>query len=361
MERLKKTLYSQKNVDMIQTLCIKKIKNTVDPQTFEWIKPRFSELFTTVMTTIFEEESYNYADQPLKTSIIKINSIVMKEAYNYIVNLTEEEPPMSTPIEEIPPLAEEPEEAEVDALVPKFSEELYELGSRNMTKEGDEYISEIYIPDVQKIDLLQLRIDKSDYMITEYCNRFEIDDKIIEVEPGNYDEKELTRSIQTLLDKFLNSKEGYLMKILVNFEKINDCFSFVYKGIDSQTKQTVKLNFDVKCSINNILGFEKRAYILAKDEKCTGHKHNLAYPSLVLFDIHFTDDIKAQAIAPLNVEYNQTKFYDLEYKKSYSSKEGTLFTVSQVRIKLENERGEPYNTRQREFYIRFKCTSLDVS
>ncbi len=373
MERLRNTLYSQKNVDMIQTLCIKKIKSTVDMDTFELIKPRFNELFSVVMNTIFEEEIFNYTDSPLRTSVIKINSIVMREAFNYITNLREEEPPMSTPIEEIQEETFERTEyvdelkrennekkdiEEIKPLVPQFSEELYEIGSRNMTKEKEEYISEIYIPNIKKIDLLQLRVDKSDYMITEYCNKFEIDGKTIEIEPGNYNEMELTQCIQALLDKNVNSKEDFIMKILINFEKRNDYYSFIYKTIDSPPKQTIHLNFDVKESIHFILGYDKKVYHLNKDDIVTGHKHNLCYPSLVLFNINFTDNIKAQALAPLNVNYNETKFYDLEYKKSYESKEGTLFDLSQIKITLENERGEPYNTRQREFYIRFKTTCL---
>ncbi len=373
MERLKTALYSQKNIDMIQTLCIKRIKNTVDADTFDWIKPRFTELFLTVMNTIFEEEIYNYADLPLKTSVIKINGIVMKEAFNYITNVRDE-PVMSTPIEDIKEEGlierteyieelkrenqEKYESLEPKPLVPEFIEELYEIGSKNMTKEGEEYISEIYIPNVKKLDLLQLRIDKSDYMITEYCNKFEIDSIIIEVEPGNYNEEELRQAIQILLDKHVNSKEDYLMKIIINFEKTNDRYSFVYKSIDSSTKETVKLNFNVNKSIACILGFDKKVYIIDRDEKLIGHKHNLSYPTLVLFDIDFTSEIKAQALAPLNVNYNETKFYDLEYKKSYQSKESPLFDISQIKIKLHNERGEPYNTREREFYIRFKTTCL---
>lgn len=370
MERLRSILYSQKNVDMIQTLCIKKIKNNVDIESFEWIKRRFSELFSVVMSTIFEEEIFNYADAPLRESVIKINSIVMKEAFNYITNLREEEPQMSTPIEEIQEerteyideLKRENDEKvdvqETKPLVAEFTEELYEIGSRNMTKDGICYISEIYIPNVKKIDLLQLRVDKSDYMITEYCNKFEIDGLVIEVEPGNYDELELTNSIQSLLDKCINSKEDFLMKILINFEKRNDSFSFTYKTIDNESKQNVNLNFDIKDSMYFILGYDKKSYNLHKDDKLIGHKHDLTYPTLVLFNIDFTNNIKAQALAPLNVNYNETKFYDLEYKKSYQSKEGTLFDISEIKITLENERGECYNTREREFYIRFKTTCL---
>ena len=243
-------------------------------------------------------------------------------------------------------------------IVPEFLEELYEIGSKNMTKNNEEYISEIYIPNVKKLDLLQIRIDKSDYMITEYCNKFEVDDTVIEVEPGNYNEEELNHHIQILLDKHINCKEDYLMKILINFEKTNDCYSFVYKSISSTKKEEVKLNFDLKQSISCILGFDKKSYVLKKDDKLTGHKHDLSYPNLVLFNIDFTEDVKAQALAPLNVKYNETKFYDLEYKKSYQSSTTPLFTISKIKITLENERGEPYNTREREFYIRFKTTLL---
>lgn len=385
MERLKSALYSQKNIDMIQTLCMKKIKNTVDRHDFEWIKPRFNEIFLTVMNTIFEEEVYNYADLPLKTSVIKINGIVMKEAFNYIINIREEpvistpiedfgvENIMSTPIEEIKEevverteyieelkreIKEKKEIEEPKPLVPQFTEELYEIGSNNMIKEGEMYISEIYVPNIKKLDLIQLRVDKSDYMITEYSNKFKVDGITIHIEPGNYTEEELTQCVQVLLDKHINSKDDYLMKIIINFEKLNDTYSFAYKSMLPSSKETIKLNFDIRQSIGPILGFGKRTYALNKDDKLTGNKHNLSYPSLVLFDIDFAHEIKAQAIAPLNVNYNETKFYDLEYKKSYQCKEGDLFGISKIKIKLQNERGEPYNTREREFYIRFKATCL---
>lgn len=361
MERIKSALYSDKNVKMLQSICIKKIKSEASQEAFDFIKKRFEELFLSVMTTIFEEEIYNYLELPLKVGLLKINNIVIKEACNYILNVAEENTEeMTTYIEDIPEEFTEPAPVVVASSIendkpvePQFIEELYEIGSKNTYKEGNEYISDIYLPNVKSLELLQVRIDKSDYIITEYCNKFKINDVIIEVSPGNYEETQLESIIQSLIDIKVNSN---VMSIIVNFEKTNDCYTFSCTNIDSHIKKT-SIDFSVEHSIAEIIGFDKVVYTLRVDEPICGNKHKLCYPVLVLLNVNFTEDVKSQVVVPLNVKYNETKFYDLEYKKLYTSIE-PLFTISQVKITMENERGEPYNTRNRDFYIRFKTLSL---
>jgi hypothetical protein len=363
MERIKSILYSDKNVKMLQSICIKKIKNEATREHFDFIKTRFEDLFLSVMTTIFEEEIYNYLEFPLKTSILKINSIVIKEACNYILSVAEENTEdMTTYIEDIPeeftdtvekePVLDEPDRP----IEPQFIEELYEIGSKNTYKEGNEYISDIYLPNIKSLEMLQVKIDRSDYIITEYCNKFKINNTMIEISPGNYEETQLESIIQGIIDTKINSDKNYLMTIIINFEKTNDCYLFSCTNIDSKDIKTT-IDFSIENSIAEVIGFDKVVYTLKTAEPICGNKHKLCYPTLALFNIEFTDDVKSQVIVPLNVKYNETKFYDLEYKKLYTSIE-PLFTVSQVKITIENERGEPYNTRNRDFYIRFKTLSL---
>lgn len=346
MDRLRDILHSNKNIEMLKSIVAKKL----DAETVDWT--RFNELFDTVKNTVFDQEIRNYSNLPLKTSVLKINNIVIKEACNYISNI-------GTPVTMSTILDyESDEEPEIvrDTLLPEFFEDMYEIGSNNMSKDGDVYISEIYVPNVQKLELLQIRVDNSDYIITEYCNLFEVDGTVLKIPPGNYNEENLCYTIQELIDKRVNTKENFLMKLLLNFEKIRDCYTFSITSQDEHSTGVI-IDFNVPNSIGYTIGFDKKKYTVVN--KLTGKKHHLSHSNLVSFDISYYDDVKVNAPVPLNVPYNSTKFYEPEYKKIYKSA-GEVFTISEVRISLKNERGDPYDTREREFYIRFKVTAVNL-
>lgn len=373
MDTLNLYLRDKRNTSMIQDICIQKIKSHVDHLTFGKIKQTFKKMFNNVMFTVFEQEINNYDGTSIKKNVLRINNIVIKEAFNYITNVykddimctslddIEEEESRTEYIEELKRENNEKEEIqESKHPSPEFNEEIYEIGSKNMTKEGNVYISEIYIPNVISLEMIHVRIDKSDYMITEFCNKFSINNSIVEVNPGNYNENELKEEIQRLFDIHINSKKDYIMKVLVCFERKRDCYTFSYKNIDGNNKENIpeiSIDFSIPWSLSPIIGFEKTKYIIKPGDCITGNKHNLNYPIFTLFNVNFTEEIKAQVLVPLNVDYNQTKFYNVEYKKLYKSKD-PLFAVSNIKITIENERDEPYNTRNRDFSLRFKTISL---
>jgi hypothetical protein len=324
------------------------------------------------MVAVCNEEIPNHANFPVKTAVLKINNIIIKEAYNYLVNMDTK---MSTSIEDIPEVKteyidelrrenfEKADVVESKLPVPIFKEDLYEICSEEMSKEGVNYVSEnFYLSDVKSLELVQIRIDKSDYIITEYCNRFVLEGEVIEVPPGNYSESEIVKCIQDLIDLKWNTKQDYIFKVDVTFQKNTECFIFSYKKSllcqDKPVSKVINVDFSGKPSIAKLLGFEEKNYVLKTGESFTGLKHHLTFPQLVMFSIDFSENIKAQAIVPLNVEYNQTKFYDLEYMKNYKLPDDSLFKISNIKVGLLNERAEPYNTRGRSFSIRFKTTSL---
>jgi hypothetical protein len=372
MEKLRNILYSDKNIQMIQSICLKKIKFNVPKMEFDKIMEIFEETFNTVMNTVFIEEIKNNGDISIKNAIIKINNIVIKEAYTYILNLDME---MSTKIEDIPEekteyieelrreVSQKEDIKEATIPIPNFEEDLYEISSKDMTKDGDVYTSELYIPNIKNLELLQIRVDKSDYMITEYCNKFTVNNIQIEIPTGNYSEVELVECIQNLLDLNVNSKDDYIFKVCITFQRNRECFVLSYKETllnESSNMSSVNVDFSGKTSIAYLIGFEKRIYSFNIGDSSSGMKHHLAFPILALFNIDFTSEVKAQAVVPLNVEYNGTKFYDLEYKKLYTSPNEPLFNISNIKITVQNERNEPYNTRGRDFYIRFKTNCLHI-
>lgn len=376
MEKLSNALYSDKNIQMIQSICLKKIKFNVPKLQFDRIVEFYEETFNNVMNTVFNEEIKNNINTPLKGAIIKINNIVIKEAYNYILDM---EIDMSTKIEDIPEekteyieelrreISEKEDVKELPVPALTFMEDIYEINSKDMSNEVDAesgditYTSELYVPNIKNIELVQIRIDKSDYMITEFCNKFTVNDFPLEIPVGNYSEIELVDCIQNLLDLEVNSKDDYIFNIHITFQKNKECFILSCRDsiLNEMAQSSLKVDFSVKHSVAHLIGFEMKIYTLKNDTVFTGLKHHLSFPMLVLFNIDFTSEIKTQAVVPLNVEYNCTKFYDLEYKKLYTSKD-PLFNISDIKITLQNERNEPYNPRGRDFYIRFKTNCLSI-
>lgn len=369
-QKLYNALYDKSNIDMIYNICLKKIKQTVPREDYKVISENYDNMFFDVMNTIFKEE-LKIERFYSKENVIKINNIVIKEAYNYIIHLSKKQE-MSTNIDTISEESDEyidelkrennskPQEIEKDVPVPIFNEDVYEIDSSMMVNDNNIYSSDIYIPNTKSVELIQVRIDRSEYMITEYSNKVSLNGKIVEMHVGNYNEKEFADFFQRLLDLHVNSNKENIMSVLINFEKRRDIFVINYKRLIPEKDKSFEdfiIDFTVENSIGNILGFDNKKYQMRIDTEIEGKKHKLGYSTEVYCDIEFTQDIKTKLCIPLDVSYNETKFYVPEYKKIMFGKE-PIFTIDNIKISLKDCDGKPYNTRERKFYIRFKAITL---
>lgn len=256
---------------------------------------------------------------------------IMNKDQEYSSKLEDIEEPEEEVIEsEKVPL--EIEEPVVKQLKPSFSSEILSFDREN---------TEANLKNVVSIEFVSCYLDFSDYIVTENNNCFCINNEEKSITPGNYTPLELIESLKEKTD------------LIFNIDKLTDNVILTQKPSEKKSitgsikdQKRYNIDFGVKNSISNLLGFLPKTYILKEKMLISENKHCIRHKPEVKVNFTF-DELEMGIKLHTNVEYNQT----IHYKDSKIIKSETR-EIKNVNIKMD------YNTRGRPYCFNFKFTYL---
>lgn len=335
-------LLGYKNFEMLEDIITQKVYK-ITGFLMDKKDPFFQKNLLVIATSVSREELKFFKNVDDK-AIVKINNIIIKECIEFLTDIIKKDSPKeeySSKLEEIEETdqIEQIEQAEKEIkeplknLHPSFTSEILKF---------DKETTQANLKNISSIEFVSCYIDFSDYIVTEFNNCFCInnEEKIISI--GNYTPKELIEE--------LNEKT----ELIFSIEKLTDNIVISQKVSEKKTmtgaikdQKQYNIDFGVKNSINNILGFLPKTYILKEKSLISENKHYIKHKPEINVKINF-DDTEMDLSLNTNVEYNQTIHYNQTKIIKFDPRD-----IKNVNIKLD------YNTRGRPYCFNFKFTYLN--
>lgn len=336
MDNLRSYLLSEKNFNMLENIIPEKVYNITGVE-IEKKDPFFQQNMLMVATSVIRDElqSVKVFDT---SAIIKINNIIITECVKHLNSLIHQEEPFSSKLEDIEEEQDQPPEQEVVLpTVPAFKETVLLL---------DTCKTQVQLENVVSVELIYCFIDFSDYLVTENNNCFCVDNDEKYIQVGNYTPSELMNVLSEL--------SGLVFSIdpVQELVCISQPHSTIKKSLtgsikESQNQKQVNIDFGVKNSICNILGYSPRTYTLKDSKLLANNKHYIKHTSDITVNIEFLDKKLTHHI-PTCVEYNSTIHYTPGVKHKITMEGATIENIS---IDLNG-----YNPRTRPFKFALKVT-----
>jgi hypothetical protein len=118
------------------------------------------------------------------------------------------------------------------------------------------------------------------------------------------------------------------------------------KSLTGAIKQkSSNIDFGVKHSINNLLGFENRTYILKNEDLVANNKHNITHPIVVDLNIQVNENTPDLHRILTDVKYN----YTVHYKPNVPRK----ISIDRTDVKNVNINFDYISNRPYICYIKF--------
>jgi hypothetical protein len=184
-------------------------------------------------------------------------------------------------------------------------------------------------------------LDFSDYIVTENNNCFCINNEEKSINVGNYTPLELIETLNKQTD------------LIFNIDRLTDNVNITQKVSEKKSmtgaikdQKQYDIDFGVKNSIGNLLGFLPRTYTLKDKSLVSENKHCIKHKPEVKVSFTF-DEIEMEVRLQTNVNYNETIHYNQTKIIKTEPRE-----IKNVNIKSD------YNTRGRPYCFNFKFTYL---
>jgi hypothetical protein len=334
-------LLGEKNFAMLEELITQKIFK-VSGFSMDKKDPFFQKNLLLIATSVSREEIKLVKSVDEKV-LVKINNIIIKECIWFLMDIMNKEQEYSSKLEDI----EEPEEQEETEIVKvhrEIEEPVIKQLKPSFTSEilaFDKETTEANLKNVVSVEFVSCYLDFSDYIVTEYNNCFCINNEEKSITPGNYTPLELIEALKEKTD------------LIFNIEKLTDNVILTQKPSEKKSitgaikdQKQYNIDFGVKNSISNLLGFLPKTYILKEKMLISENKHCIRHKPEVKVNFTF-DELEMGIKLYTNVDYNQT----IHYSDSKIIKSDPR-DIKNVNIKMD------YNTRGRPYCFNFKFTYL---
>lgn len=341
MDALRAYLLSDKNIGMLESIIIDKLYETVGIS-LNRRDPLFKKNMMLVMTTIITDEISNLKTFDNK-ALMFINNIIIKETVGYIKNLVtqNQELERSSKLSEEGSDVFEKEDYFEELKIDKVEEQPLQLVGTGPKYEEtvlifDQSTNDVDIKNVVSFELVSFSFDFSGYIVDEKNCNFCVDNEPIVVQHGNYTPELLVETL-TKLTNLHFTLDSVTEKVTI--------LRPVTKSLTGAIKQkSSNIDFGVKHSINNLLGFENRTYILKNEDLVANNKHSITHPKVVELNVA-VDDTKDTHRILTDVAYN----YTVHYKPNVSRK----ISITRTDVKNVNINFDYISNRQYICYIKF--------
>jgi hypothetical protein len=337
MDDLRSYLLSERNFQMLEKLIVSKVSK-LTLQTVEPDDPTFQQHLLMIATTIISSE-IKLNPRADNNTVLKINAIIIAEVSKYISKLILEQS-SSSRIEEL---------SETESVIePSVNDPVFEpenkLQIETIICSFDREITEVNLKNVVSVEFLDCHFDFSDYVVTENNNCMNIDNEPFNISIGNYTPESLIQE--------LNSNS----KIVFEIDKLTDNIFIQQPKVKKSMTGTIKDNqkqvnvdFGVKNSLANLLGYSPKTYIVKDQTIVSNFKHQIKHPQSMEFTIDCGTTTLKHTV-PLNVKYNETIYYKPDFSKVI---ELSNIDIQSVNITTDyNMRGRPYS-----FNLKFKLVN----
>lgn len=334
-------LLGYKNFEMLEELITQKVFK-ITGYSMDKKDPFFQKNLLMIATSVSREE-IKFVKKLDEKAVVKINNIIIKECIEFLIDIinkdTKEE--YSSKIEDIEEYEEEeeiidiPKEVEilnVKKLEPTFSSEILMFDKEN---------TEAKLKNVVSIEFVYCYLDFSDYIVTENNNCFCINNEEKTINVGNYTPLELIETLNKQTD------------LIFNIDKLTDNVTITQKVSEKKSmtgaikdQKQYNIDFGVKNSINNLLGFLPKTYTLKEKSLISENKHCIKHKPEVKVNLTF-DELEMEVRLQTNVNYNETIHHNQKKIIKTEPRE-----IKNVNIKSD------YNTRGRPYCFNFKFTYL---
>lgn len=296
--------------------------------------PFFQKNLLMISSSVSREELKFVKNIDEKT-IVKINNIIIKECIEFLIDIINKEE-YSSKIEDIEEIEDIKDIEEIinvkHNLEPSFTSEILVF---------DKETTQANLKNVVSIEFLSCYMDFSDYIITENNNCFCINNEEKTINVGNYTPLELVDHLKEITD-LIFSIDKLTDKVIIT-QKVSEKKSMT--GAIKDQKQ-YNIDFGVKNSISNVLGFLPKTYILKEKVLISENKHCIKHKPEIKVNFTF-DELEMEVALYTNVKYNETIHYTFSKIIKTESRE-----INNVNIKSD------YNTRGRPYSFNFKFTYL---
>lgn len=349
MDSLRSYLLSDKNITMLESIIIDKLYDTTGIS-LNKRDSKFQQSMMLVISTVIRNELHLQKTFDKKT-LLKMNNIFIKETVNYLTELlTQQE--------------EEEEDEEEQEFTSKLSEEDYEmemdpgplpvletpviheqpLEQKEQVTEDiyyfDETSTDVNLENVTALQLMNITIDYSGYIVNETNCNICIENNEHEIPHGNYSPVELVEylsSLEKTLDFSLEQKTDVIIMSIVK-EKERKSMSGSIK--DKDNPKQVNVNFGVKNSVAKLLGFIEKTYVI-RDNNRADTKHLIKHPGYSDFVIKYSDTLEEKHRVYFNKNYNETIHYIPYLNKGV--KTDIPVTITNISITSDYNSNRPFN------------------
>jgi hypothetical protein len=341
MEALRAYLLSDKNIGMLESIIIDKLYETVSIS-LNRRDPLFKKNMMLVMTTIITDEISNLKTFDNK-ALMFINNIIIKETVGYIKNLVTQ----NQELERSSKLSEEGsdlfekedyfEELKIDKVVEPLEKVIPGPKYEETVLIFDQSTNNTDIKNVVSFELVSFSFDFSGYIVDEKNCNFCVDNEPIVVQHGNYTPELLVETLTKLTN----------LHFTIN--PVTEKVTISRPGTKSLTgtnkQKSSNIDFGVVSSINNLLGFENRTYILKNEDLLAINKHNITHPIVVDLNIQLNENAPDLHRILTDVRYN----YPVHYKPNVPRK----ISIDRTDVKNVNINFDYISNRPYICYIKF--------